>query len=294
MKFALISTNSTHPFAPFCACAYTSSNSKPKYQNQNQNPNPITTFCKPFTLPTILSLKSSHYKPSRLVALCASRAAKPSNAELENSRLDEEVLSEETNAEDENSQSQWNVEVGNPIVPANVVKLSLSDQAFLLLAFIACTTSVAFTSLVIAAVPTLYAMGRAATSLSKLADTAREELPSTMAAIRLSGMEISDLTLELSDLSQEIADGVSKSTQAVQAAEAGIRQIGAVARQQTISMIQERASLPIISLQPVVAGAAKKTSHAVGQATKTFMNMISRGEFNSENEDDSGIDRVEI
>lgn len=288
MKFALTSTNSTHPFSPFCACAYTSFNSKPK------NPNP--TFCKPFTLPSILSLKS-HSKPSRLVALCASGGAKPSNAELENRGLEEEVSSEETFVEDENSQGQWNVEVGNPIVPANLVpvaKLSLSDQAFFLLAFIACTTSVAFTSLVIAAVPTLYAMGRAATSLSKLADTAREELPSTMAAIRLSGMEISDLTLELSDLSQEIADGVSKSTQAVQAAEAGVRQIGALARQQTISMIQERASLPIISLQPVVAGAAKKTSHAVGQATKSFMNMISRGEFNSENEDDSGIDRVEI
>lgn len=43
-------------------------------------------------------------------------------------------------------------------------------------------------------------MRRAAISLSKLADTAREELPSTMAAVRLSGMEISDLTLELSDL----------------------------------------------------------------------------------------------
>ncbi|KAK9293309.1 hypothetical protein L1049_021301 [Liquidambar formosana] len=56
------------------------------------------------------------------------------------------------------------------------------------------------------------AMGRAATSLTKPADTAREELPSTMAAIRLSGMEISDLTLELSDLSQEITDGVNKST----------------------------------------------------------------------------------
>ena len=48
--------------------------------------------------------------------------------------------------------------------------------------------------------PVLQAMRRAAVSLSKLADTAREELPSTMAAIRLSGMEISDLTLELSDL----------------------------------------------------------------------------------------------
>lgn len=43
-------------------------------------------------------------------------------------------------------------------------------------------------------------MGRAANSFAKLADTAREELPSTMAAIRLSGMEISDLTVELSDL----------------------------------------------------------------------------------------------
>lgn len=39
-------------------------------------------------------------------------------------------------------------------------------------------------------------------------------------------------------LSQEIADGVSKSTQAVQAAEAGIRQIGAVARQQTICTLE--------------------------------------------------------
>ncbi len=133
MKFALTSTNSTHPFSPFCACAYTSFNSKPK------NPNP--TFCKPFTLPSILSLKS-HTRPSRLVALCASGGAKPSNAELENRGLEEEVSSEETFVEDENSQGQWNVEVGNPIVPANLVpvaKLSLSDQAFFLLAFIACT-----------------------------------------------------------------------------------------------------------------------------------------------------------
>lgn len=189
------------------------------------------------------------------------------------------------------------VEVGAPkllnFTPA--MKLSLSDQGFFLLTFIACMTSVAFTSFVMAAVPTLYAMARAATSLSKLADTAREELPSTMAAVRLSGMEISDLTLELSDLSQEIADGVHKSTQAVQAAEAGIRQIGSLARQQTMSMIEERANLPVISLQPAVVGAAKKTSQAVGRATKSFMYFISRGELSSGDEDeDKGIDRLEL
>ncbi|KAL2329257.1 hypothetical protein Fmac_022684 [Flemingia macrophylla] len=169
-----------------------------------------------------------------------------------------------------------------------IPKLSCSDRAFFLLAFIASTTSVAFTTFVFAAVPTLFAMRNAAISLSKLADTAREELPSTMAAIRLSGMEISDLTLELSDLSQEIADGVNKSAQALHAAEAGIRQIGSMAQQQTVSMIQERASLPIISLQPAVAGAARKTSRAVGRATKSLFKIISGRQDTAEYDDDDG------
>ncbi|PON81720.1 hypothetical protein TorRG33x02_224360 [Trema orientale] len=241
------------------------------------------SFCNSISL-------TSRFKPYRLLTLSGSGSGSPESTSSDASEANQEF----DGVKDEAPQGRWRVEVGNSSLPApSVAKLSLSDQAFFLLAFIACTTSVAFTSLVIAAVPTLYAMGRAATSLSKLADTAREELPSTMAAIRLSGMEISDLTLELSDLSQEIADGVTKSTQAVQAAEAGIRQIGVLARQQTISMIQERASLPIISLQPVVVGAAKKTSRVVGQATKSLMNMISGGEFSSENEDDSGIDSAE-
>lgn len=52
------------------------------------------------------------------------------------------------------------------------------------------------------------------------------------------------------------------------------------------AMIQERANLPNISLQPVVAGAARKTSLVVGQAKKTFMNIISRSnECGSEGED---------
>lgn len=46
----------------------------------------------------------------------------------------------------------------------------------------------------------LKAFKRAAESLEKLMDVTREELPDTMAAVRLSGMEISDLTMELSDL----------------------------------------------------------------------------------------------
>ncbi|KAF4358141.1 hypothetical protein F8388_009424 [Cannabis sativa] len=237
-----------------------------------------SSFCNSISL-------SSNFKPYRLLVFSA-----PSSSQSTSEGSSEEL----DGVKNEGAEIEWRVEVGNPRLSIpSMGKLSLSDQAFFLLVFIACTTSVAFISLVAAAVPTLYAMGRAATALSKLADTAREELPSTMAAVRLSGMEISDLTLELSDLSQEISDGVTKSTQAVQAAEAGIRQIGVLARQQTMSMIQERASLPIISLQPVVVGAAKKTSRVVGRATKSLMNMISGGNNSEaqeeEEEDDSRV-----
>ncbi|KAL3520579.1 hypothetical protein ACH5RR_018728 [Cinchona calisaya] len=190
-------------------------------------------------------------------------------------------------------------EIRSPsVIPSNLglglPKLSLSDQAFFLLLFIASTTTASLVGFLAAAIPTLSAMGRTAIALSKLADTAHEEVPSTMAAIRLSCLEISDLTVELSDLSQEVADGVSKSTQAVQAADAGIRQIGSLAREQTKSMIEERANLPVISLQPFVAGAAKKTSHVVGRATRTFVNIISRRELNSEKKDDSTLDSLEV
>ncbi|CAN1247264.1 hypothetical protein LINGRAPRIM_LOCUS3415 [Linum grandiflorum] len=228
-------------------------------------------------------------KPPRFTAIRASNPTKRSQSvsgAQSHNELDESVGGEDGLERD------FKVQVGNAVVPSFIPpwsKLSLNDQASFLLSFAACTTSVAFTSLVVASIPTLHAMGRAAVSLSKLADTAREELPSTMAAVRLSGMEISDLTLELSDLSHEITEGVNKSAKAVQAAKAGIGQIGTLAHQHTISMIEERANLPEISLQPVVVGAAKKTSRAVGQATKSLLNMISGGE----RENETGVKRVE-
>ncbi|KAK6915288.1 hypothetical protein RJ641_020405, partial [Dillenia turbinata] len=149
----------------------------------------------------VLSLKLQS-RSSRVTPICSSNLSKSFNSQPITFGNKSSVIGLEEESSSSTEKSQYNVSVGNPSFPSTnpPAKLSLSDQAFFLLAFIACTTTVAFTSLVIVAVPTLYAMGRAAASLAKLADTANEELPSTMAAIRLTGMEISDLTLELSDL----------------------------------------------------------------------------------------------
>lgn len=127
---------------------------------------------------------------------CFSDSSKPSTSVYQQEPIDPTVVHEES------SSDQWKLEVQSPPIPASAVrpaKLSFNDQAFFLLAFIACTvmgfpclvctiengffwwffclvcgffvlrfellmthfcfnvqTSVAFTSLVIAAVPTLF------------------------------------------------------------------------------------------------------------------------------------------
>ncbi|KAL5053883.1 hypothetical protein RYX36_019478, partial [Vicia faba] len=86
-------------------------------------------------------------------------------------------------------------------------------------------TAIFTTWLFRSAVPTLLAFKKAAESLEKVMDTAREELPDTMSAVRLSTMEISDLTSELSDLGQEITQGVRSSTRAVRSVEQGLRSL---------------------------------------------------------------------
>ncbi|KAI4317204.1 hypothetical protein L6164_025095 [Bauhinia variegata] len=102
---------------------------------------------------------------------------------------------------------------------------NLTQRHITILNVIACLTAISATWLFCSAIPALLAFKRAAESLEKLMDVTREELPDTMAAIRLSGMEISDLTMELSDLGQEITQGVKNSTRAVRVAEEGIRRL---------------------------------------------------------------------
>lgn len=93
------------------------------------------------------------------------------------------------------------------------------------LGFMACGVAISATWLFCSAIPTLLAFRRAVESLEKLMDATREELPDTMAAVRLSGMEISDLTTELGDLGQEITQGIRNSTRAVRLAEERLRQL---------------------------------------------------------------------
>ena len=102
--------------------------------------------------------------------------------------------------------------------------------------------AVSLTAVLVAALPALQELGRAARSIEKLADTLRRELPPTLEAIRLTGLEISDLTDDVSE---------------------GVKSAGQVVKQvdQSISGAKNQAQKVQVNTRGVVAGvkAAWKT-----------------------------------
>jgi len=163
--------------------------------------------------------------------------------------------------------------VGNsPPIPSNsLATWNLTHRHLLLLNVIACVVAVSASCLFFAAIPTLIALRKAAESLANLLDVTREELPGTMAAVRLSGMEISDLTMELSDLGQEITEGVRRSTRAVRAAEDGLRHMTNMA---SVASLQDRAKVQADIMKPAIARTARSLHDGIVQGRSTLKSLI--------------------
>ncbi len=102
--------------------------------------------------------------------------------------------------------------------------------------------AVSLTAVLVAALPAFQELARAARSVAKLAETLQRELPPTLEAIRLTGLEISELTNDMNE---------------------GVKSAGQVAKQvdQSISGVKNQAKNVQSSTRSVVAGvkAAWKT-----------------------------------
>ncbi|XP_072972682.1 uncharacterized protein [Typha angustifolia] len=127
-------------------------------------------------------------------------------------------------ASSSNSTSDLTSSVGSPN-SVELTRWNLGRKHIFFLNVTACAVAISASWLFFSAIPTILAFKKAAESLEKLLDVTAEELPDTMAAVRLSGMEISDLTMELSDLGQEITQGVRSSTRVVRVAEDRLRRL---------------------------------------------------------------------
>jgi hypothetical protein len=102
--------------------------------------------------------------------------------------------------------------VNNPLLWQAVY----SPLSWLVVSFLFVTASL--TIVLIVAIPTLKELGRAARSADKLFETLRREFPPTLEAIRLTGMEITDLTDDLSEGVQSAGQVVKQVDQSLSGA----------------------------------------------------------------------------
>lgn len=92
--------------------------------------------------------------------------------------------------------------------------------------------AVSLTAVLIAALPALRELARAARSAEKLFDTLSRELPPTLEAIRLTGMEISDLTDDMSEgvqsakrVAQQVDQSLRTARRQAQTVQSGTRSL---------------------------------------------------------------------
>ncbi|KAL3163077.1 hypothetical protein ABBQ32_009496 [Trebouxia sp. C0010 RCD-2024] len=102
--------------------------------------------------------------------------------------------------------------------------IALQGAPGILIGLGAFLAGVALAAFLLAAIPTLVSIRRAARAMETTLCTVERELPETAAALRLSSMELSDAIEEVTLLGNDLSQGVRSSAAAVTAAEQGIRQ----------------------------------------------------------------------
>lgn len=85
--------------------------------------------------------------------------------------------------------------------------------------------TVCLTIVLIVMIPTLKELGRAARSAEKLFETLRREFPPTLEAIRLTGMEITDLTDDISEGVQSAGQVAKQVDQTLTGAKKQVRKV---------------------------------------------------------------------
>lgn len=90
--------------------------------------------------------------------------------------------------------------------------------------------AVSLTALLVVAIPAFQELGRAARSAEKLFDTLHRELPPTLEAIRLTGLEITELTDDMSEGVQSAGQVVKQMDQSITEVKQQVQKAGTTTR----------------------------------------------------------------
>ena len=148
---------------------------------------------------------------------------------------------------------------------------------------VGCLLGSALSAVLLSLIPTLRSVRRAMDEVAYLAASVREEVPDTLAAVRVSGLELTDVMEEVGELTADVGGGLRSAGRGVTASVAAAQTVGRYAaaaipevrrraqplvgsvKDQTVRVLEERADMEPYS-GPIISNTAKTAKKGVTAA----------------------------
>jgi uncharacterized protein YoxC len=134
--------------------------------------------------------------------------------------------------------------------------------------------AVSLTAVLVTLIPAVQALARAARSVEKLADTLSREFPPTLEAIRLTGLEISELTDDVSDGVQSAGEVVKQVDRSIGSAKKQAQNLQATTRS-VVSGI--KAGWKTLTRKPPISGTNRRSTDRLSPSQRNALSLRDSG-----------------
>ncbi|MCC3491499.1 MAG: DUF948 domain-containing protein [Microcoleus sp. PH2017_25_DOB_D_A] len=133
--------------------------------------------------------------------------------------------------------------------------------------------AVSLTAVLVTLIPAVQALARAARSVEKLADTLAREFPPTLEAIRLTGLEISELTDDVSDGVQSAGEVVKQVDRSIGSAKKQAQNVQVTTRSVVTGI---KAAWKTLTRKPPISGTNRR-SDRLSQSQRSAISLRDSG-----------------
>lgn len=134
--------------------------------------------------------------------------------------------------------------------------------------------AVSLTAVLVTLIPAVQALARAARSVEKLADTLSREFPPTLEAIRLTGLEISELTDDVSDGVQSAGEVVKQVDRSIGSAKKQAQNVQATTRSVVTGI---KAAWKTLTRKPPISGTNRRSTDRLSPSQRSALSLRDSG-----------------
>ena len=134
--------------------------------------------------------------------------------------------------------------------------------------------AVSLTAVLVTLIPAVQALARAARSVEKLADTLSREFPPTLEAIRLTGLEISELTDDVSDGVQSAGEVVKQVDRSIGSAKKQAQNVQVTTRSVVTGV---KAAWKTLTRKPPTSGTNRRSTDRLSPSQRSALSLRDSG-----------------